>query len=49
MNVYEGKGIHVKEIIDVAETVPFFSDYRLILMENTGFFKSANEDMAVII
>lgn len=46
LNVYEGKGIHVKEIIDVAETVPFFSDYRLILMENTGFFKSANEDMA---
>ncbi len=45
-NSYEGKGIHVKEVIDVAETLPFFSDYRLILMENTGFFKSANEDMA---
>ena len=30
LNVYEGKGIHVKEIIDVAETVPFFSgEYRI--------------------
>ena len=45
-NAYEGKSIHTKEVIDVAETLPFFSEYRLILMENTGFFKSANEDMA---
>lgn len=46
LNTYEGKGINVKEIIDVAETMPFFADFRLIVMENTGFFKSANEDMA---
>ncbi len=45
-NAYEGKGINVKEIIDIAETMPFFADNRLILLENTGFFKSANEDMA---
>ena len=38
---YEGKGISVEQVIDVAETMPFFADYRLILMENTGFFKSA--------
>lgn len=44
-NAYEGKGINVKEIIDIAETMPFFADNRLILLENTGFFKSANEDM----
>ena len=45
-NAYEGKGINVKEIIDIAETMPFFADNRLILLENTGFFKSANEEMA---
>lgn len=45
-NAYEGKGINTKEIIDMAETLPFFADYRLILLENTGFFKNANEDMA---
>ena len=38
---YEGKGISVEQVIDVAETMPFFADYRLILMENTGFFKFA--------
>lgn len=40
MSRFEGKGINPKEIIDLAETLPFFSDRRLILMENTGYFKS---------
>lgn len=38
---YEGKGIDVKEIIDLAETMPFFSERRLIVIENSGFFKNA--------
>ncbi len=38
---YEGKGIDVKEIIDLAETMPFFSERRLIVVENSGFFKNA--------
>lgn len=45
-NAYEGRGINVKEIIDIAETMPFFADYRLILLENTGFFKASNEELA---
>ena len=48
-HAYEGKSIPVKEIIDLAETMPFFSEYRLILMENTGFFKTASEEMAAYI
>lgn len=43
---FEGKGINTKEVIDIAETMPFFSDFRLILMENTGFFKSSCDDLA---
>ena len=43
---YEGKGINVNEVIDLAETLPFFAERRLILMEDTGFFKSASEDLA---
>ncbi len=43
---YEGKGINVKEIIDLAETMPFFSERRLILIENSGFFKNANAELA---
>lgn len=43
---YEGKGINVKEIIDLAETLPFFSERRLIIMEDTGFFKNATPELA---
>ncbi len=38
----EGKEINVDEIIHIAETMPFFSDRRLIMIENSGWFKSAN-------
>ncbi len=43
---YEGKNIAVGEIIDLAETMPFFADKRLIIMENTGLFKSGGEQLA---
>ena len=43
---YEGKGVNVKEIIDLAETLPFFSERRLIIMEDTGFFKNATPELA---
>lgn len=36
---FEGKGIDVKEVISLGETMPFFADRRIILLENTGFFK----------
>jgi DNA polymerase-3 subunit delta len=43
---YEGKGANVKEIIDLAETLPFFAERRLIVLEDTGFFKNATADLA---
>ena len=43
---YEGKNVDVKEVIDLAETLPFFSERRLLVFENTGFFKSAGADLA---
>ncbi|MCI8292006.1 MAG: DNA polymerase III subunit delta [Hespellia sp.] len=43
---YEGKHVNIKEVIDLAETVPFFAERRLIVLENTGFFKSAATDLA---
>lgn len=36
----------VKEIIDVCETMPFFAEKRLVVMENTGFMKSSNDELA---
>lgn len=35
---YEGKNISIGEVIDQAETLPFFADRRLIVIENSGFF-----------
>lgn len=43
---FEGKDTSAEEIIDLAETMPFFSDRRLLLLENTGFFKNSNDKMA---
>ncbi|MBR5247597.1 MAG: DNA polymerase III subunit delta [Lachnospiraceae bacterium] len=48
MNVhfYEGKDVNVGEVIDLAETLPFFADRRVIFVENSGLFKSGSEKMA---
>lgn len=43
---FEGKGIDVNSLIEMSETMPFFADYRLVVVENSGFFKGANERMA---
>lgn len=43
---YEGKGIDVKQVIDLCETMPFFADRRIILLEDTGFFKNKCEELA---
>ena len=43
---YEGKGINVKEVIDLAETLPFFAERRLIIIEDSGFFKNASPELA---
>lgn len=43
---YEGKDIPVGEIIDLAETLPFFAPRRVIFISNSGLFKSGGEKMA---
>ncbi len=43
---YEGKDISIGEVIDQAETLPFFAQRRLIVLENSGFLKSGGEQLA---
>lgn len=43
---YEGKGVNVAEIIDLAETLPFLADRRVIFITDSGLFKSGGEKMA---
>lgn len=46
-NNYQGKGIDPNEIISLAETMPFFAEKRLIVIEDSGFFKgSSGEKLA---
>lgn len=43
---YEGNNINPLELIDVAQTMPFFAERRLILIEDSGFFKKSSEELA---
>lgn len=43
---YEGKNIPLGEIIDLAETLPFLAERRVIFISNSGLFKSGGEKMA---
>lgn len=43
---YEGKGINVNEVIDLAETLPFFAERRLIIIEDSGLLKNASPELA---
>lgn len=40
----EGKGVSVDQIIDFAETLPFMSDRRLMIIKDSGLFKSGKKD-----
>lgn len=40
---FEGKGIEINKVIEIAETLPFFSDRRLVMIEDSGLFKSQSD------
>lgn len=43
---FEGNKIDVQEVVSLADTLPFFADYRTILIIDSGWFKSPCEEMA---
>lgn len=43
---YEGKNVPVDEIMDLAETLPFLAERRVIFISNSGLFKSGGEKLA---
>lgn len=43
---FEGKGINPKEIIDLAETMPFFAERRVIEIQDSGFAENACPELA---
>lgn len=46
LGVFSGSDISQKEIVDLAETLPFFAERRLILIEDSGLFKKGAEELA---
>lgn len=42
---FEGKGLDLDEVIRLADTMPFFAERRLIMIENSGLFKSAADKL----
>lgn len=43
---YEGKNISSGEIIDLAETMPFLSQRRVFIIENSGLFSKGGDELA---
>ena len=46
VNCFEGKDTNIRELIDLAETLPFFADRRVIVAENTGWLSKGGEELA---
>lgn len=42
---FEGKNLDVDELIRMADTMPFFTEKRMLLIEESNFFKSASDAM----
>jgi len=40
---FEGKDVEPRKVSEIAQTLPFFSEKRLIIIENSGLFKTSNE------
>lgn len=40
---FEGKNADPRQVYEAAQTLPFFNDKRLIIIENSGLFKSSSE------
>lgn len=43
-NLFEGKEITVSDIIDTCETMPFFSEKKMVVVKNSGLFKTGKKD-----
>ena len=45
LSFYEGKNFDVNAVIDQAQTMPFFAERRLLVLEETGLFKTGGSEL----
>lgn len=48
-SVYAGKDINVNEVADMAGTMPFFAERRVIIIEDSGWMKNGNDRITEIV
>ena len=48
-SVYSGKDINAGEVVDLAGTMPFFAERRVIIIENSGWLKSGNDQFLALV
>ena len=46
VTIFEGEGLDIKEVIALAETLPFFAERRLIIVEDSKWFKKGGDELA---
>ena len=46
LNVYKGEDIDIRGVIDQADTMPFFAQHRLIIIEDSGLFSTGESPLA---
>jgi len=48
-SVYSGKDINAGEVVDLAGTMPFFAERRVIIIENSGWLKNGNDQFLALV
>ncbi len=43
-DIFEGKNVNISKIIDACDTMPFMSDYRVVILKNTGLIYDGKKD-----
>ncbi len=45
VSVFQGNGLNVQELLEIANTLPFFAPQRVIVVENSNLFKKTPENL----
>lgn len=48
-NYFEGKGLDIHEVIGLCDTLPFFADKRVVVVEDANLFSSSQEELTAYI
>ena len=44
-NYFEGNNFQLQAVLDIGETLPFFAEERVLVLENSGLFKKTPEEI----